>query len=248
MLAITILEGVALLLLGMLVVGLLRSHAEILRSLHDLGVGEEQERRAVSQHQARARSGQQGIPDSGHDLNGQTLDGEAVAIGLVGAPQDTLLAFLSSGCYTCEPFWKALSGRVEIPNHARVIAVVQAGDNESKLRRLAGPDLLVVISDAAWSDYEVPGSPHFVYVDGPAGRVVGEGTASTWRQVQDLLEQAIGAAEDETARATDLEPPVRDNAERIDLELLAAAIGPGHASLYPDGEAPTSSQPAASDH
>lgn len=38
MLALVIVEGVVLVLLALLVVGLLRSHAEILRALHDLGV------------------------------------------------------------------------------------------------------------------------------------------------------------------------------------------------------------------
>ena len=38
MTALIVIEGVALLLLALLVVGLLRSHAEILRALHRLGV------------------------------------------------------------------------------------------------------------------------------------------------------------------------------------------------------------------
>jgi hypothetical protein len=40
MTVLVVLEGFVILVLAVLVVGLLRSHAEILRSLHDLGAGE----------------------------------------------------------------------------------------------------------------------------------------------------------------------------------------------------------------
>jgi hypothetical protein len=255
MLAIMIVEGVALLLLGLLVVGLLRSHAEILRALHDLGadVDHNDHRNddrglAPIRHDALVGARGESVGAMGRDVQGMTLDGETVEIGVLGAARDTVLAFLSATCYTCEPFWRDLSGSersvaADIPNDARLIVVVQAGDNVSKLRKLAGPQLLVVISDAAWSDYEVPGSPHFVYIDGPSGQVIGEGTASTWSQVRDLLGHALGAG-----APMDVQPAGRDNAERIDLELLAAGIGPGHASLYPDVEASAADRNNATSH
>jgi hypothetical protein len=229
MLAIVIVEGVAVGFLGLLVVGLLRSHAEILRRLHEMGEGLDEPAPVARPRLAHPSDGSTGGP--AHDLSGRTLDGEAVELGVVGAQTHTLLAFLSATCYTCEPFWQALSAGVDAPGNTRVVAVVQDGDNAGRLRKLAGPDLLVVASDAAWSDYDVPGSPHFVYVDGPAGRIVGEGTAASWPQVHDLLEQATSPV---TATPTDRLPDGRDNAERIDRELLVAGIGPGHASLYPD--------------
>jgi hypothetical protein len=37
----------------------------------------------------------------------------------------------------------------------------------------------------------VPGSPYFVLVDGPAGRVAGEGTSDRWEQMASLLGQAV---------------------------------------------------------
>jgi hypothetical protein len=228
MLAILIVEGVALGFLAVLVVGLLRSHAEILRRLHEMGEGLD-EPVAASPRRTGQGDGSTGGP--AHHLSGRTLDDEVIELGVVGAQTNILLAFLSATCYTCEPFWEALSAGVDVPANTRVVAVVQEGDNVGRLRKLAGTDLLVVASDAAWTDYDVPGSPHFVYVDGPAGRVVGEGTASTWPQVRDLLDQATDPV---TSGPRDLLPDGRDNAERIDLELLAAGIGPGHASLYPD--------------
>jgi hypothetical protein len=240
MLAITITEGLAIVVLGMLVVGLLRSHADILRALHELGAGAPgDEQRGRGTLTTRAAVG--GTGERGHDLNGETLSGESVAIGIAGATSDTLLAFLSAGCYTCQPFWSALSGNAEIPNNARVIAVVQEGDNAAKLRTLAGPDLLVVISDRAWTDYQVPGSPHFIYLDGPSGAIVGEGTASSWPQVRDLLEHASSnRAATRQPEGSTIELSGHDNAERIDLELLHAGIGPGHPSLYPGVDEPAS--------
>jgi hypothetical protein len=239
MLTIVIIEGVALIFLGLLVVGLLRSHAEILRTLHDMGEGLETGPAIRSHAEAPRRDNDGPTGGPGHDLHGQTLDNEVVEIGLVGAATDTLLAFLSATCYTCEPFWAALSSGVDVPNRARVIAVVQDAESQARLRKLAGSELLVVASDAAWVDYDVPGAPHFVYVDGPSGQVIGEGTASTWSQVHDLLEQATETRPSDSA-AHDSAPhdsAAHDNAHRIDLELLAAGIGPGHPSLYPDLEA-----------
>jgi len=50
----------------------------------------------------------------------------------------------------------------------------------SQLRRLVPTDVPVVLSSAAWDDYRVPGSPYFVFVDGPSGAVTGEGSAAAW--------------------------------------------------------------------
>ncbi|HEX3823196.1 MAG TPA: hypothetical protein VHV79_01890 [Mycobacteriales bacterium] len=236
MLAITITEGLAIVVLGMLVVGLLRSHADILRALHELGAGDPDEAGSSRARSATLAATPRGTGDAGHDLDGETLTGESVAISVTEATQDTLLAFLSASCYTCQPFWNELSGPADIPNGARVIAVVQAGDNLAKLRSLAGPDLLVVISDTAWTDYQVPGSPHFVYLDGPSGAVVGEGTASTWPQVRDLLTHAAPGRSSGPAPDSVIELSGHDNAERIDRELLGAGIGPGHPSLYPGSD------------
>jgi hypothetical protein len=95
---------------------------------------------------------------------------------------------------------------------------------------------LVLISDTAWTDYQVPGSPHFVYLDGPSGAVVGEGTAVTWPQVRDLLTHASPGRSSGPVPDSVIELSRHDNAERIDRELLRAGIGPGHPSLYPGSD------------
>ena len=82
------------------------------------------------------------------------------------------------------------------------------------------------MSSQAWSDYEIPGSPYFVLVD---GSVLGEGVAATWHALASLVGDAL---EDQR------EAVGRDGGEqrtaRIDDTLAAAGIGPGHPSLYPD--------------
>jgi hypothetical protein len=218
-LALVIAEGVAVALLGLLVAGLLRSHAEILRALHDLGADLDPAR-SGGQVIAGTRVTSLRSEDTAHDLSGQRLDGSAAAIGVVGADHDSVLAFLSTGCTTCLPFWEALREGATAGGDTRVVVVVQDEDSRSKLRELAGPDLDVVASSRAWSDYGVPGSPHIVHVHGPTGRVVGEGTGHSWEQVMDLLAQGNEVV------------PDRDNAVRIDHELAAVGIGPDHPSLH----------------
>ena len=48
----------------------------------------------------------------------------------------------------------------------------------------------VVMSTEAWLDYQVPGSPFFVLVDGATGRKVGQGVASHVAQLTELVRRA----------------------------------------------------------
>lgn len=255
MLVLVALETAVVVLLTVLVAGLLRSHADVLRALHSLG----------------ARIGDPGPADPGADgpapgplpgslpaparvagptgrrapdLVGVTLSGEAAGISAGAGPM--LVAFLSSGCGTCAGFWQALgSGGAAALAPARVVAVTRDPAQESPAA-LGGlvpaggvAEVAVVMSSAAWDDYAVPGSPYFVYVDA-GGRVAGEGTAARWDQLLSLCAQASadGAGPAVTADpangsrrqwATDAEREAR-----ADRELLAAGIHPGHPSLYPD--------------
>jgi len=246
LLALVVLEGVAVALLGLLVAGLLRSHAEPLRALHELGAGLDPADQARPEGTAITISGRRPAEAgaTAHDVAGTTLDDEVAALAIVGSAQDTLLAFLSSGCATCAGFWEAFRGHPPtVPGGARLLIVTKDPDEESqgRLRELAPGDVTLVMSSAAWTSYGVPVAPYFVYVDGAAGRVVGEGAAGSWPQVQSLMRQAITDAGTRSehrregagpARGTD-----RERAARVDGELLAAGIGPGHPSLYarPDG-------------
>ena len=233
MLALVIGEGIVLLLLALLVAGLLRSHAEILRALHDLGAGVDPgETRAARTRTPSTGAGLTKGDSAAADIVGLDLTGATASVSVVGAKHDSLLAFLSTGCSTCQTFWDAFRDGVTLPGATRLVVVVQDEESEARLRQLAGSQLEVIASSKAWESYEVPGSPHFVHVDGPTGRVTGEGTGPDWPSVRALLMQA---ADDRAARAVaghdtaDVE--WRDNPTRIDVELTHAGISTGHPSL-----------------
>ncbi len=219
--------GVAVLLLSVLVAGLLRSHAEILKALHELGAGLELDKTGpVPVTVEGVRGPRRTSGDTPTSLSGETLDGDVVALSLLG--QDTLIAFLSSGCTTCQEFWRAFRGDVrDVPGGARLVVVTRGADEESTsaLRERQPAVVPVLMSDQVWDAFEVPGSPYFAYVDG-TGRVVGEGSGASWPQVVDLLSQSRADA----AARTSGSGAVR---ESRDEQLLAdAGIDAGHPSLH----------------
>ncbi len=208
MTAVVVIETLLLVMLVVLVAGLLRSHAEILRRL---GPAEEEPAKlAAPVRRAGTRPGS--------DLVGVSLRGDALHVGVGSTSPPTLLAFLSTRCSVCERFW---AGTPELPADVRLIAVTKAPEleNASRIGQLA-PPFAVVMSTDAWSQYRVPGSPYFVYLE--QGRVLGEGAATDWRQILSLLGDAIGQGVAGDRRAS-----------QVDTALAAAGIGPGHPSLYP---------------
>jgi hypothetical protein len=246
-LAVVVAEGVAIALLAILVVGLLRSHALILRALHELGAGLELEKGGRSASPTSAPLNLQagvvatGRPATGAaDVVGRSVHDEEVSIPVSGPGRRTLVAFLSSGCSVCQTFWDELAaGPVDVPGGARLVVVAKGPEEESssRLRELAGDRIEVVQSSGTWTDYAIPGSPYFVYVDD--GKVNGEGSSTSWTQVHDLMGQAVDDAADATRSAAQApsgrgrDDNGRDNLPRADAELLGAGIHPGHPSLYP---------------
>ena len=104
--------AVVLALLALLVAGLLRSHAEILRALHELGVDLDPAARrrpavttAVGAPTVRSAEVPKRPSRRAVDVVGTTPEHDAVSIAVVGAKHLTLLAFLSSGCGSCLAFW-----------------------------------------------------------------------------------------------------------------------------------------------
>jgi len=251
MMVLVVLLGVVVALLAVLVVGLLRTHAEILRRLHELGAGVYDDSApagpvALSAPGAAPLRTQPGVAEprtsetSAFDLSGTTPDGATAVIGVVDRPHTTLLAFLSSGCTTCRGFWDAFAdGEAnELPGlDTHLVVVTKGPQNESmsKVAELARDRVRTVMSSQAWADYGVPVSPYFVLADGRTGRVLGEGSGTTWAQVAGLLEQACADAGLDPAggrrtRALGPNGPARE--QRADEELARAGIGPGHPSLY----------------
>lgn len=240
--------AVVLALVVVLVAGLLRSHADILRALHSLGITEEELRGTAPEARPRTRPGvpepraEDDLDGAGHDISGQTPNGNALHVGVVGVTHTTLLAFLSSSCLTCRDFWKAFATPPQLPgNDTRLVIVTQGHEAESPsaVAALAPADVTVVMSSAAWSDYAVPVSPYFLLVDGPSGAVLGEGAASSWDKVADLLDRAIAdrtiTGTPPPSAATTSRPVHRSRALReadTDAELRAAGIEPGDERLH----------------
>jgi hypothetical protein len=217
--AVVTVETLLLALMVLLVGGLLRSHAEILRRLDEL-------QPAGSATAAPVRTSV-----ASHDVSGVTLAGDALHLGLTRPGAPTLLAFLTSGCSTCQGFWEAFADPgSRLPEGVRLVVVTKDPSHESpaRLRELAPPGVRVVMSSAAWVDYDVPASPYFVHVD-DRGELAGEGTAQRLDQVLSLLADAVFDAAGADRRGSP------ERALRVERELEAAGIGPDDPSLYTDG-------------
>ena len=225
MTALVSVETVMLVVLLLLVAGLLRSNAEILRRLGPPGA--EASGATIPQPPVRAPAGERPAAP----LSGPTPSGDAVTLdlGAAGSPP-TLLAFLTSGCSTCAGFWETL-GEPRLPPEIQTVIVTHGAERE-RPRRLA-----------ALAPAGVPG-----------GHVLG-GLGGLRRARIALLRarrrrRARRGGRDELAGAG-LARPRRDRGSgdaapapsggrggsartrRIDEVLAASGIGPGHPSLYP---------------
>jgi len=240
--ALIVLEAVVIALLVVLVAGLLRSHAEILRRLHELGAGDPDE----AGHPAHQSAVASGLPrpvarrNRGAGLgevpvaavSGATPSGGSASIPLTGSRGLTLLAFLSSGCTSCRAFWRDAphAGDLTRPD-LRVVVITRGVEEESPaaVGDLSLPGTTPVMSSEAWDAFKIPMSPYFVLIDGAAGTVLGEGAGATWTQVADLVGRALADT------GTDGRPRSGSTADRLrdtDEELRRAGIAPGDPSLY----------------
>jgi hypothetical protein len=219
MTVLVVLIGLVVALLAVLVAGLLRSHADILRSLHELGVGDEGGGRGATTRVATPPSvaGRDDLTDDdivvsdgvvaprvgaeapgAADLVGTLPGGGRRAVTVVGARHPTLLAFLSSGCATCAEFWGAFAAEdLELPGRDTRLVIVTKGpeaESPAQVGGLAPSGVTTLMTSEAWDRYQVPGSPYFALVDGPTGQVVGEGSGASWTQVAGLLRSAVADA------------------------------------------------------
>lgn len=261
MVALIIILTTVVLLLAVLVAGLLRSHADILRALHSLGAGvgdpslpEGHEAQPVPVSLSSAPS----LPaerssSTAPTIAGVTPGGDALAVTFTTGTDLTLLAFLSTGCATCAELWRSFEtpGQLALPDGVRLVVVTKGPEMEipGEVLARAPAGLDVLMSTEAWGDFEVPGSPFFVLVDGRSGKRIGEGTAQRLHQVADLVRRAQvdaqgtgtpggvrpagapGGGSRSRAHAAGLDGAERESAN--DQELMAAGIRPGDPSLYP---------------
>ncbi|MPZ52150.1 MAG: hypothetical protein GEU79_05365 [Acidimicrobiia bacterium] len=234
---IVVILGLAVVFLGMLVVGMLRSHAEILSTLAEIGYDTEHGNGPTS---GSDRSDQDSRTEHNHTtasvivgVSGLTPDGESVALALKGTSGLALLAFLSGTCSSCEVFWQGL----DRPENAfgidglRPIVVTLGPEEESPTRisDRSNSRVPVVMSTEAWDELGVPGAPHFVLVDTRTGSVLGEGTSNSIDALGDFVRDSL----DDLAWSKRVSRPRADlgRESRVDRELLEAGIQPGDEQL-----------------
>lgn len=245
MTVVVVLLAIAVGVLTLLVFGLLRTHAQILRALDRAGISLDDESADSTPATAvpgRSESGAGPGTPGARDLVGTVPGGGPIKVAVTGVAHLTLLAFLSPGCRTCQRFWEAFAAPdLELPggDDARLVIVGQdpAHDSESAMAELVPAGVKAVLSSAAWEDFQVPGSPYFVLVDGAEGRIVGAGSALRWEQLREMLQQALNdaglAAGSGSPRRGTGRLSGRSRAQRANKALQSAGIGPGHSSLYP---------------
>ena len=185
-------QSVLLVLLAVFVVGLLRSHLDILRALSGFGAQLSGTDPGGATLRAAPPPADDAAPGGLHDLVGTTPQGDQVSVELAGTAQLTLLAFLSTGCLTCREFWDAFAqprNAEVIGRHSQVVLLTKGPDVESpgSVAELAPEHLRVVMSSDSFERYGVPYAPWFVVVDGDSSTVLGSGAASSFDELRQLL-------------------------------------------------------------
>lgn len=224
--------AVVVVLLGILVVGLLRSHADILRRLESIGAGldgdaghDHSSQITLTRRETRTVQSRQ--------VTGVTPDGEPVVLSLEAGSDPTLVAFLSTTCSSCTPFWEGLQAPLmHFGGHRHRVVIVTLGESEespTRAQSLAKPEAEVVMSSTTWSEFEVPGAPYFVLIEPESGRVIGEGSAMSYEALEEFLSDATND------QNWDLQTSSQsmDEESRLDAELRDAGIRPGDPRLYP---------------
>jgi hypothetical protein len=224
MTAVVVIEGVIIVLLLILVAGLLRSHAEILRQLDRLGAGEDS-----AQSVAPPRPKTVGFEEAPlKAITGLTPGGSERTLSLGSGRNPTLLAFLSSGCASCRAFWSELGNDPKLPlPRTRIVVITKGVDSESpgKVAGLALHNTDVLMTTEAWDAFRVPLTPYFMLLDSEA-RVMGEGSAVTWDQLLGLLRQSVEDSPNPSHLGT------AERARFTDAQLAESGVEPGDPSLY----------------
>ena len=263
MVALVVVSTFVVLVLGVLVAGLLRSHADILRSLHELGVGVGDPASAVEGSGRPAAPAPAPAPVSMGPSAASPSLGEAPTVAGVTPAGDARrrrhgqqrpLHPAGIPLLGLRDLRRVLGGAagapgLDLPDGTRVVIVTKGPDREMPARcgaRTTGR-VPVVMSTEAWVDYEVPGSPFFVLVDGATGRKVGQGVAEHVAQLAELVRRAELDREPGTARGAvptpvSLDGPAREAA--ADDVLRAAGIHPGRSRACTRGRSTTSSPSA----
>jgi hypothetical protein len=217
--AIVIALGLIVFLLGLLVAGLLRSHAEILRKLDSLGADVDAGDHAHGQEHRLTLAPTQNAVGEAPDIAGVNPDGEPVVVSATVGSDPLLIAFLSTSCSSCIVFWENLDRPTQIFGDRRHrILITTLGESEespTRAQSLARGEADVVMSTQAWQDYEVPGA------------------ASTFESLEQFLVDSTNDRLWDRARRLGRRVDA-DDAQMMDEELRRAGIEPGDKSLYPE--------------
>lgn len=218
--------------LAILVVGLLKTQAEILRKLNTLGITLDDDH----SHAPIAISTKPNRNLGETKLVGVSPEGDPIVMSLDIGSDPLLVAFLSTTCSSCQEFWETIDSE-ELRFHGTKYraAVVTLGPNEESPTRAASlrsGTADVVMSSEAWALFEVPGAPYFALYDPTTSSVIGEGSATDMMALNTFLSDAAGDRTWDQARGTDRSDSDRE--KMIDEELRRAGITPGDPRLHHD--------------
>jgi len=242
-------------LLTLFVLGLLRSHAELLRAVNDLKADPTHDHDGSDHNGSASRhqmpDGVVPAPDqipqrTIERLTGIDADLREIEIDLTDVSDPyILLSFISTTCLTCMDIWRDIietgveAERIEAGDSSAAVFIVLKGreeENLGKARALAEETPVPVLFSAqAWDVLDVPGSPYFTLIDAGSGSVVGAGSAQSWHQLRSLasdgmLEIALASTLD-VGTAGNGTRGYRSIIEREDDDLRRAGILPGDNSL-----------------
>ena len=222
--------SVVVVILGLLVVGLLRSHAEILRRLESLGAGldgrhdHDTGRITLSRKTSHL--------DRDVRVTGLTPQGEPVVTTLSAGSDPILVAFLSTTCSSCTSFWEGLESSTMYfgGNRHRVVIVTlgEAEESPTRAQTMAKAGADVIMSSTTWNEFGVPGAPYFVLIEPGTGSTLGEGSAMSY---ESLVEFLTDATNDQTWDLETFRSPLSEET-RIDSELRRAGLLPDDPRLY----------------
>ncbi len=127
-------------------------------------------------------------PTTARAVAGVTPNGEPIEAAPSGGW--TLLLFLSTTCDGCLDLWESFADqKVPFADELAVVVITRPDERAEEVARLAG-STRVVMTETAWSDYEVHSGPFFVVVDGRSGQIATEGVAWSVEQVSSALAAA----------------------------------------------------------
>lgn len=224
--------GIVVVFLLILLVGLMRSHADVLRKLDSLGVRLDGNPSPSSSIQLSPRTQAVGERITTTEISGVTPDGDSVVVSLETGDKPTLIGFLSTTCSSCTVFWERFtSSVVELSSGLYRVVLVTLGPGEESPTRAASlrrGSADAIMSSSGWAAFEVPGAPYFALIND--GQLLGEGTAATVEALEQFLHDASGDLSWDQKRGPDRTD--RDRELLVDEELRAAGIEPGDHRLY----------------